>query len=127
MAVEQQTKATADAAKATNVLDIPLREPIALVGLSARFPQEASNPQGFWEMIKEGRVANTAIPRERVNIDAYYHPNPERTSTVESNSSNRRSSANDRRAMSGLVTFSLAICLHSMLLSSQSSPPRPNH
>ncbi|KAL8936336.1 MAG: hypothetical protein Q9216_004984 [Gyalolechia sp. 2 TL-2023] len=53
-------------------------EPIAIIGFSARLPQDADTTEGFWRLICEGRSAATQIPKERFNIDAFYHPDPER-------------------------------------------------
>lgn len=57
-------------------------EPIAVTGLALRFPQDATSPQAFWEMLLQGRSAMTEVPKDRWNIDAFYHPNPERHDSV---------------------------------------------
>lgn len=57
-------------------------EPIAIIGLSAQFPQDADSPEGFWQLLMEGRSAMTEIPADRFNIDSFYHPNPNRLDTV---------------------------------------------
>ncbi len=50
-------------------------EPIAVIGLSCRFPK-AANPEEFWQLIR-GRVdAITEIPPQRWDVDAYYDPDP---------------------------------------------------
>ncbi|KAL9609839.1 MAG: hypothetical protein Q9167_005427 [Letrouitia subvulpina] len=41
-------------------------------------PQDANTSDGLWQMLCEGRSAATQIPRERFNIDAFYHPDPDR-------------------------------------------------
>lgn len=51
--------------------------PIAIVGISGRFPGDASSPDRLWELISEGRSALTEVPKERYNIDAFYHPSAE--------------------------------------------------
>ncbi|NOX38147.1 MAG: amino acid adenylation domain-containing protein [Calditrichaeota bacterium] len=51
------------------------REPIAIVGIGARFPG-APNKEAFWELLKNGVDAIREVPRDRWNIDAYYDPNP---------------------------------------------------
>ncbi|EGE80204.2 polyketide synthase, variant 2 [Blastomyces dermatitidis ATCC 18188] len=48
--------------------------PLAIVGLSARYAQEASTPEKFWEFLLRGRQSTTPIPKDRFNADAYYHP-----------------------------------------------------
>lgn len=57
-------------------------EPIAVVGFSMNFPQDATSEAGFWQMLTEGRSAMTEIPNTRFNIDAFYHPNADRLDTV---------------------------------------------
>ena len=59
-----------------------MEDPVVVVGLSFEFPQGAASAQAFWEMLCEGRSAMTEIPRSRFNIDAFYHPDPERLDTV---------------------------------------------
>jgi acyl transferase domain-containing protein/protein-L-isoaspartate O-methyltransferase len=63
----QQARARLDAIERARV------EPIAVVGLSCRFPGAAS-PAAFWRMLVEGRDAITEVPAERWDIDAYYDP-----------------------------------------------------
>lgn len=57
-------------------------EPVAIIGLSARLPQDADTPAGFWRMLCEGRSTASQIPDERFNIDAFYHPDSDRIDTV---------------------------------------------
>ncbi|RCJ16570.1 hypothetical protein A6S26_33175 [Nostoc sp. ATCC 43529] len=51
--------------------DSAVPEPIAIIGLSGRFPG-AANVQTFWENLKSGQCAITEIPPERWNHDLYY-------------------------------------------------------
>ena len=41
-----------------------LCEPLAVIGMGCRFPQ-ASGPDRFWELLKQGRCAVTETPAER--------------------------------------------------------------
>ena len=50
------------------------REPIAIVGMSGRFPG-ASNCDEFWELLYNGVDAVTEIPPERWSLAQYYDPN----------------------------------------------------
>lgn len=52
--------------------------PIAVVGMSCRFPGDASNVEDFWKFLVEGRSSATKIPRDRFNVGAYYHPSSAR-------------------------------------------------
>jgi Beta-ketoacyl synthase, N-terminal domain len=56
--------------------------PIAVVGIGCRFPGDASSPDRFWKLISEGRSAHGEIPKDRFNIDAFYHPAGERQGAV---------------------------------------------
>jgi Beta-ketoacyl synthase, N-terminal domain len=47
-------------------------EPIAVIGLALKFPQDATSPEAFWQMLMEGRSAMTNVPKERFNVDAFY-------------------------------------------------------
>ena len=57
-------------------------EPIAVIGFSARYPQDAKSPESFWQMMKEGRSTMTEVPEDRFNIDSFYHPNAGRYDRV---------------------------------------------
>ena len=52
------------------------REPIAVVGISCRFPG-APNVEAFWRLLERGEDAIQEIPAERWDIEAYYDPNPD--------------------------------------------------
>ncbi|KAI9690813.1 MAG: Type I Iterative PKS [Bathelium mastoideum] len=63
------------------VSDHPLRdgdqdtqEPIAIIGFALKFPQDATNPEAFWRLIVDGRNTMTEWPKQRMNVDAFYHP-----------------------------------------------------
>lgn len=57
-------------------------EPIAIVGMSLRFPQEATDPEAFWSMLLQKRCAMTDWPRDRLNLTAFHHPDKNRVGTV---------------------------------------------
>jgi acyl transferase domain-containing protein len=52
------------------------REPVAIVGLGCRMP-EASGPDTFWELLRDGRSPNREVPAERWDVDAFYDPDPD--------------------------------------------------
>lgn len=56
--------------------------PIAIVGVSGRFPGDASTPGKLWDMVSESRSALTDVPKDRYNIDGFYHPSAERQGTT---------------------------------------------
>ena len=57
-------------------------EPIAIIGLSLRFPQDAISADSFWNMLMEGRSGRTEIPKDRFNKDAFYRAGPSRVGSV---------------------------------------------
>ncbi|NEQ72612.1 MAG: SDR family NAD(P)-dependent oxidoreductase [Okeania sp. SIO2C9] len=52
-------------------------EPIAIIGMSCRFPGGANSPEAFWEILNQGIDAISEVPQERWKIDEYYDPNPD--------------------------------------------------
>jgi acyl transferase domain-containing protein len=57
-------------------------EPIAIIGLSCKFAGDASNAEGLWNMLAEGRNAWSEVPSSRFNPKGAYNPNSEKLSTV---------------------------------------------
>ncbi|KAI2922579.1 hypothetical protein CBS147343_2171 [Aspergillus niger] len=49
-------------------------EPLAVVGISLRFPGEAVTPGAFWDLILSGRAAAKEVPPDRYDIEAWYDP-----------------------------------------------------
>lgn len=56
--------------------------PLAVIGFSTRFAQEATSADRFWELLLRARQAASPFPKERFNANAYYHPDPEHGGTV---------------------------------------------
>ena len=50
-------------------------EPIAIIGISCRFPG-GKNPEAFWQLLCDGRDATREVPPERWDINAFYDPDP---------------------------------------------------
>lgn len=50
------------------------REPIAVIGFSFKYPQDATSPDAFWEIMRQGRCVSSDFPADRLNADAFYHP-----------------------------------------------------
>lgn len=62
--------------------DADLLEPVAIIGLSLKFPQDATSTQAFWKMLMNGVSARTSIPKDRYNWESFYDENPHRLGTV---------------------------------------------
>ena len=56
--------------------------PIAIVGLGGRYPGDAANPEKLWDLIRAGRSAMSEVPKDRFNVDAFYHPHAERSGMI---------------------------------------------
>lgn len=74
-----------------------LLEAIAVVGFSIKFPQDAVSPASFWSMLEERRCAMTTWPEDRINIDAFYHPDSDRRDTVRARLISMRALADIKR------------------------------
>ncbi|GIZ43160.1 hypothetical protein CKM354_000639800 [Cercospora kikuchii] len=57
--------------------------PIAIVGIALRAPGDGSDPERFWQMLLDARSARSSIPKDRYNIDGFYHPDPERLGSIQ--------------------------------------------
>ena len=75
-------------------------EPIAIIGIGLRFPQEATSAASFWNLLLQQRCTMTEWPKERLNVDAFYHSDKNRNDTV----SNRESRCLSP-GVNGKVTF----------------------
>ncbi|GAB1319702.1 hypothetical protein MFIFM68171_09912 [Madurella fahalii] len=55
--------------------------PIAIVGMACKFPGGSSSPSKLWDMIAKKQSGRCEIPKSRMNVDAFYHPDPDRNGT----------------------------------------------
>ncbi|KAI8237061.1 Highly reducing polyketide synthase alt5 [Colletotrichum sp. SAR 10_99] len=59
-----------------------LQEPIAVIGFDLMFPGDASTPAGFAELLAKGRSAHGEVPRDRYDVDSFYHPDASRAGSM---------------------------------------------
>ncbi|KAJ5672272.1 hypothetical protein N7507_001399 [Penicillium longicatenatum] len=52
--------------------------PIAVIGMSFRFPRGLESAESFWEALSEGRSAWSSFPESRLHFDGVYDPDEER-------------------------------------------------
>jgi acyl transferase domain-containing protein len=57
-------------------------EPIAIIGMSSKFAGEATDNEGLWRMLANGRSGWTPFPHSRFGSKGVYHPNNERLNSV---------------------------------------------
>lgn len=55
---------------------------IAIVGLALRFPGDANSSQRLWDVLERKESQWSEFPKDRFNIDGYYHPNSQRLGSV---------------------------------------------
>ncbi|NES64844.1 MAG: type I polyketide synthase, partial [Okeania sp. SIO2D1] len=70
-------RATLALKKLETKLNKTLHEPIAIIGMSCRFPGGATDPEKFWHLLQRGIGVRSEIPRDRWDIEAYYDPDPD--------------------------------------------------
>ncbi|KAF2797876.1 hypothetical protein K505DRAFT_405502 [Melanomma pulvis-pyrius CBS 109.77] len=63
-------------------------QPIAIVGMSCRFPGNVSTPDEFWELCARARTGFSEIPKERFDTSRFFHPNPGKGGTTNARGGN---------------------------------------
>jgi len=76
LAALQQMRARLDAVERART------EPIAVVGMSCRFPGGANSPSAFWRLLAEGRDGITETPPDRWDSDALFDADPDAAGRV---------------------------------------------
>ncbi|PHH69089.1 hypothetical protein CDD80_7017 [Ophiocordyceps camponoti-rufipedis] len=58
------------------------KTPLAIVGMSCRFPNDATSPERLWQLCAEVKNTWSHWPADRLNEETWYHPRPEHLGTV---------------------------------------------
>jgi hypothetical protein len=58
--------------------------PIAIIGMSFKFPDSATSGESFWSMMMDGRCASSLFPPDRLDGASIFHPDPNRSDSVTS-------------------------------------------
>ena len=57
-------------------------EPIAIVGMSAKYGGDATTTSKLWQMLVEGRSGWSPFPDSRFRAEGVYHPDSQRLNSV---------------------------------------------
>ncbi|KAI0401422.1 hypothetical protein F4802DRAFT_601014 [Xylaria palmicola] len=53
-------------------------EPIAIIGMGCRWPGDSESPSELWDYLEAKRHSYSKFPKDRINGDAFYHPDGNR-------------------------------------------------
>lgn len=97
----------------------------AIIGMACRVPG-ARNPQQLWKNIIEQKDVQRKIPKERFNVDAFYHPDGTNKGTVRLILETFTSILTRSRPMPNMGIFSMTTSASSIRSSSRSLVKKQN-
>ncbi|KAF2181508.1 hypothetical protein K469DRAFT_589235 [Zopfia rhizophila CBS 207.26] len=53
-------------------------EPVAIIGMGCRWPGDSETPSELWDFLQAGRDSYSKFPLDRINGEAFYHPDGSR-------------------------------------------------
>lgn len=59
-----------------------MEDDIAVIGIGLRFPGDADSPEGLWKVLEGGESQWSEFPKDRLNIEGYFHPGGDRQGSV---------------------------------------------
>ncbi|NEO71584.1 polyketide synthase, partial [Moorena sp. SIO3H5] len=81
-ALQRALIALKDARSKLEKYETQSKEPIAIIGMSCRFPGGVDSPESFWQLLNDGVDAISEVPSNRWNINNYYDPDPDATGKI---------------------------------------------
>ena len=59
-----------------------MEDDIAVIGVAVRFPGDATSPEKLWQVLENGESQWSEIPKDRLNIDGFFHPSGDRQGSI---------------------------------------------
>ncbi|NEP29953.1 type I polyketide synthase [Moorena sp. SIO3B2] len=76
-ALQRALIALKDARSKLEKYETQSKEPIAIIGMSCRFPGGVDSPESFWQLLNNGVDAICEVPSNRWKVNNYYDPDPD--------------------------------------------------
>lgn len=57
-------------------------DPVVIVGMACRLPGGVSSPHDLWKMLIQERSGQCKVPKERFNVDGFYHSEGDRAGAM---------------------------------------------